>query len=103
MTIPKLTNPQYMVLSLLQEGEVGGASLREQLERQGQRSSARVFDRFMARLEDAGYAQGRYEQKPVGTRAITERVYSISGSGVLACAEFREFVTSPRGASLSGA
>jgi hypothetical protein len=103
MTIPKLTNPQYRVLSLLQDGEIRGGSLREQLEARGQCSSAPVFHQFMARLETAGHVHGRYEQHAIGNQAVTERVYSISSSGARACAEFRDFSVSPHGLRLRGA
>jgi DNA-binding PadR family transcriptional regulator len=102
MKIPKLTDPQYRVLSLLQEGEIRGGSLRERLESQGQRSIGPVFDRFMARLEDTGYVKGRYEQRSIGIYAITERIYAITRSGVQACTEFQEFAVSPCGVRLLG-
>jgi hypothetical protein len=102
MTIPKLTNPQYRVLSLLRDGEIPGGRLREQLEARGQRSSAPVFHHFMSRLETAGHVHGRYEQHAIGNRAVTERVYSISSSGARAWADFQDFAVSPCGVRLRG-
>lgn len=102
MKIPKLTSPQYLVLSLLLEGEVYGRSLREKLSEYGQRSSAPAFYQFMARLEEAGHVRGRYEQKIVAGQAVKERVYTITGPGVRAQREFQSFANLWTGGRLQG-
>jgi len=102
MKIPKLTSPQYLVLSLLLEEETSGRGLREKLAKHGQRSSAPAFYQFMARLEEAGYVNGRYEQKLIGGQAVKERVYGITGSGVHARGEFQNFANSWASLRLQG-
>jgi Transcriptional regulator PadR-like family len=102
MKIPKLTNTQYLVLSLLMEEELPGRRLREKLGDHGQRSSTPAFYQFMARLEEAGHVQGRYEQKLIGGQAVKERIYTITGSGVRSQREYLTFVTSLAGLRLQG-
>jgi DNA-binding PadR family transcriptional regulator len=102
MKIPKLTNPQCLVLSLLLDEELPGRNIREKLAEHGQRSSAPAFYQFMARLEDAGHVQGRYEQKLIGGQAVKERIYTITGSGVHARSEYLTFATSLAGLRLHG-
>jgi DNA-binding PadR family transcriptional regulator len=102
MKIPKLTSSQYLALSLLTEEELSGRNLRQKLSEHGQRSSAPAFYQFMARLEDAGYVKGRYQQKTIGGQAIKERVYTITGSGSGARREFLNFATSWSGVRFAG-
>ena len=48
----------------------------------------------MARLEEAGMVDGRYDQKVIDGQIIKERVYTITGSGIHAWEEFRDFAIS---------
>jgi DNA-binding PadR family transcriptional regulator len=100
--IPKLTSPQYLVLSLLLDEELLGRSLREKLAHYGQRTSAPAFYQFMARLEEAGYVTGRYEQRVIGGQAIKERIYTITGSGAHARNGFLNFANSWAAVRLQG-
>jgi DNA-binding PadR family transcriptional regulator len=94
MPIPEITSLQFLVLAFLVDGELPGRSLREKLAEQGRRKSAPAFYQFMARLEEAGLVEGRYDQKVIDGQIIKERVYAITGSGVHAWEGFRDFVLS---------
>lgn len=102
MKIPELTNPQYLVLSLLLEGEIPGKTLRAKLAELGKRSSAPAFYQFMARLEEAGNVKGHYQQKVVGAHAVKERIYTITASGVRAQREYLAFANSVGASRLLG-
>jgi len=103
MPIPEITRLQFLVLSFLVDGEVPGRILRGKLAEEGRRMSGPAFYQLMARLEEAGFAEGQYEPKIVAGQTVKERVYSITGSGIVATAEFREFVLTPRRIGLQGA
>jgi DNA-binding PadR family transcriptional regulator len=78
---PSITHQQFAVLSILTQGEVSGQQLRDELANRGERKSGPAFYQFMARLEEAGFVKGWYEQKLVHGQAIKERRYRITGSG----------------------
>jgi DNA-binding PadR family transcriptional regulator len=103
MPIPEITNLQFLVLALLVNGELSGRNLRDKLDQEGYRKSAPAFYQFMARLEEAGMVDGRYDQKVIDGQIIKERIYTITGSGIRAWEEFRDFAISHGRLGLQGA
>jgi DNA-binding PadR family transcriptional regulator len=101
--IPEISHLQFLVLASLLEGELPGRSLREKLAEEGRRMSGPAFYQFMARLEEAAFADGRYVPKVIDGHTVKERVYSITGSGVHAVKEYRDFALSHGGVRLQGA
>jgi DNA-binding PadR family transcriptional regulator len=91
MPIPKLQHLQFLVLCALLDGELVGRALREALSAEGSPKSGPAFYQLMARLEDAKFVTGRYEQKIVEGQAIKERTYSLTGAGEAAVEECLEF------------
>jgi DNA-binding PadR family transcriptional regulator len=86
-----MTRLQFQVLAILLEGEQSGRSLRAKLAEEGERKSGPAFYQMMARLEDAKWVEGWYEQKTVEGQAIKERRYKITGSGATAWEAIRNF------------
>jgi len=82
MPLPEINHLQFYVLDLLMDGEKPGRALRELLAREGHRKTAAAFYQFMARCEDAGLVEGRYEPKVVDGVPIKERWYEVTGHGV---------------------
>ena len=74
-------------------GERRGRELRRRLEDFGVRRSGPSFYQLMARLEDAGYVRGWYEQEIVEGQIIRERCYKIRAPGISAWKECRDFQT----------
>ena len=83
MNLPKITHLQAAVLLALQSSdELYGRDLRQNLcEVTNKKTSLAAFYQMMARLEDAGLVEGRYQEKTVDEVVITERVYKITGEG----------------------
>src|SRR4051812_45081161 len=91
MPLPEITHLQFFLLVALLDGEQTGRHLRETLAEEGHKKSAPAFYQLMARLEDAKFVMGRYEQKVVEGQIIKERVYTITGAGQRAVADVRDF------------
>jgi DNA-binding PadR family transcriptional regulator len=94
MGFPDITTLQFLVLAVLIDGELAGRPLREELDKRGYRKSAPAFYQSMARLEEAGLVEGRYEPKMVHGQRINERIYKVTGEGIRAVGEFEGFVRS---------
>jgi DNA-binding PadR family transcriptional regulator len=92
MPIPEITPLQFLVLSALIDGEQAGRLIREKLADHGHKKTAPAFYQFMARLEDGGLVEGRYQKKIVEGQIIKERIYTATAHGVRAFEEFRDFV-----------
>ena len=103
MRIPKITNLQFLTLSILIEGACSGRDLRERLAQYKHRKTAPAFYQFMSRLEEARLVKGRYEQKLVAGQAVKERLYEITGSGVSAFDEYRDFAITRGAVRIQGA
>jgi DNA-binding PadR family transcriptional regulator len=103
MKLPEITSLQFLALSILMEGECSGRKLRERLTAFGHRTSTPAFYQFMHRAEEAGFAEGRYEQKVVGGQIIKERLYTATSSGIRVCEDFRTFAASRGRLGLQGA
>jgi DNA-binding PadR family transcriptional regulator len=92
MPLPILTHLQFLVLSYLMGGEKqSGRYLREKLAEKRVLKTGPAFYQLMARLEDSGFVEGTYEQKVVDGQILKERTYRITGSGVTAWEEVRDF------------
>jgi hypothetical protein len=79
--VPEITNLQILVLEALLRGEQTGRGVRVVLAEHGVRKSAPAFYQLMARLEDGGLIEGRYESKVVDGQPIKERRYRLTGVG----------------------
>ena len=93
MGLPRLSHLQFLVLGVLMSGEQRGRDLRSRLEEFGVRRSGPSFYQLMARLEDAAFVRGRYEQEIVEGQIIRERCYKIRAPGISAWKECRDFQT----------
>jgi DNA-binding PadR family transcriptional regulator len=89
--LPVITHLQFAVLGLLHDQTRAGRDIREELRRFGVRRSAPAFYQMMARLEDAGYVEGWYEQKVIEGQLIKERSYRLRPAGARAWAATRDF------------
>jgi len=89
--IPEITHLQFLVLSLLRDGLRSGRDIRAELVRYGVRRTSPAFYQMMARLEDAGFVQGWYDQKVLEGQLIKERHYRLCPSGLKAWTETRNF------------
>jgi DNA-binding PadR family transcriptional regulator len=89
--LPGITHLQFVVLGLLRDQPRAGRDIRQELQRYGVRRSAPAFYQMMARLEDAGYVDGWYEQKVLDGQLIKERSYRIKTAGARAWAATRDF------------
>jgi DNA-binding PadR family transcriptional regulator len=97
--LPEITHLQFLVLGILMPGETSGRKVRSALASYRVRRTAPAFYQLMARLEDAGLVDGRYEQKVVEGQLIKERRYRITPAGAAAFKETREFYLRPVPAS----
>jgi DNA-binding PadR family transcriptional regulator len=102
MPLPELTHLQFLVLSILLDGERSGREVRERLKEAGESKSGPAFYQFMARLEDAGFVEGWYDQKVVDGQSIKERRYKITGGGLRAWEEVRDFYLAQVSAGIQG-
>ena len=57
----------------------------------------------MARLEDARFVEGSYDEKVIDGQRIKERRYKITGQGIAAWEEVRDFYLTRAGFGLQGA
>ena len=90
-SLPPITHLQFLVLGLLLHGEEPGRQVRQALARHGVRRTAPAFYQMMARLEDAGLVDGRYEQKIVDGQILKERLYVATATGHRAWTATRDF------------
>jgi DNA-binding PadR family transcriptional regulator len=91
MRVPRLTHIQFIILTLLQSENASGKQIRDALRRAGIRRSGPGFYQIMARLEDAGWIKGEYQQEIVRSQIIRERVYTLMAPGRNACSDSRDF------------
>lgn len=89
--IPRLSHLQFLVVGIVRGGSVPGRTVRERLAGFGVRKSGPAFYQLMARLEDAGLVEGRYEQDIVESQIIRERHYTITANGSKAWQGSRDF------------
>ena len=101
--LPEITHLQFLVLHALRSGTRRGLALRELLRRHGVRRSGPAFYQMMARLEDAGLVEGRYERRVHEGHAVKERRYEITRAGAAAWEATRAFYRAASDGSPSGA
>jgi DNA-binding PadR family transcriptional regulator len=89
--VPEITHLQFLVLGLLRADAASGRRLRRALARHGVRRTGPAFYQMMARLEDAGFVRGEYEQKIVARQIIKERRYTLLPAGAAAWRSTRDF------------
>jgi DNA-binding PadR family transcriptional regulator len=91
MSLPELTHLQFLILEVVADAQVSGRNLREKLAELGVTKTGPAFYQLMARMEDAGYVKGWYEEKMVDGQRIKERFYEIKGTGLRAVEATRAF------------
>jgi DNA-binding PadR family transcriptional regulator len=89
--IPEVTHLQFLVLGMLRAGERPGRLVRRTLARHGINRTGPAFYQMMARLEDAGFVTGEYDQKIVDGQIIKERRYTLTPRGDAAWTSTRAF------------
>jgi hypothetical protein len=89
--LPDITHLQFLVLEALAEDERAGRHLRALLVTYGIKNTGPAFYQMMARLEDAGLAEGWYDQKLVSGQNVKERRYRLTPTGARAVAGTRSF------------
>lgn len=89
--VPDITHLQFLVLTMLDGGPRLGRHVRRRLTRHGVRRSAPAFYQMMARLEEAGFVSGDYDQKIIDSQIIKERRYTVTPSGKAALTRTRNF------------
>jgi DNA-binding PadR family transcriptional regulator len=88
---PQLSHAQFAVLSCLIGGPTSGRDIRRGLAEFGMRQGGPAFYQLMARMEDARFVVGSYEQKIVKSQIIRERHYRITAAGRGAWNDTRQF------------
>ncbi len=99
---PRLSHLQFLVLGTLLQGPCPGREIREALRRFGVKRSGPGFYQLMARLEEASFVEGSYNQKVVEGQIIRERTYRLRTPGRTAwnqCRRFNETVIAEFGTS----
>lgn len=91
MELPDLSHLQMLVIEALGSKRLSGRELRQAMGELGIKKSSPAFYQLMARLEEASYIQGEYEQKVVDGTAIKERFYRLTGVGSRAYQETLRF------------
>ena len=89
--LPELSHLQIAVLGLLGVEPHKGAAIRSHLGSLSVHQTGPAFYQMMARLEEAGLAEGWYDQKVVAGQIIKERHYRITPAGRRAWREARDF------------
>src|SRR6266516_1366818 len=89
--LPELTHLQFAVLNIVETATISGRALRARLREDGIKKSGPAFYQAMARLEEARFVKGWYEQKIVEGQIIKERHYQILANGISALRQARNF------------
>ena len=100
MRIPTLTHLQFLILNALLDGERSGQEVRDDLAAANVRKSGPAFYQLMARLEDAKFVAGHYEQKTIDGQPIKQRRYKLLAGGRQAHAETRDFYAERLGGAI---
>lgn len=91
MSVPRLSNLQFLVLAALRAGSLTGREIRDRLAEFGVRKSGPGFYQIMSRLEEASFLEGWYTQEIVDGQIIRERNYRIEAAGESAWRTYRDF------------
>lgn len=93
MSVPELSHLQIAVLDALGPKELSGRELRDALKAATIAKSGPAFYQIMARLEDAKFVKGWYDEKVIEGQRIRERRYSLTGEGEKALRNAMNFYT----------
>lgn len=91
MPLPPLSSLQFSVLAALRAAPSNGRELRRALRERGVRRTLAAFYQLMARLEEAEFVDGWYEQEVIRGQLIKERHYRITAAGLAAWQATRKF------------
>src|SRR5436190_23860609 len=79
--LPDITHLQFLVLTVLLDGEMSGREVRDELAEHDVHKNGPAFYQLMSRLEDEDWVRGWYVEKMVEGQRIKERRYEITGGG----------------------
>ena len=80
--LPALTGLQFIVIDIIGAKKLRGAEVRDQLKREHKVSkTGPAFYQLMARLEEAKFVEGWYEQEVIDSQIIKQRCYRVTGLG----------------------
>jgi len=97
--LPELSHLQFAVLNVLGSSTISGKELRKALaDEHGLKKSGPAFYQMMARLEEAKFVKGWYEQQVIDGQIIKERNYEITANGVRALNHTEAFYRRSAGA-----
>src|SRR3954468_23359444 len=83
--LPPLTSLQFAILSVMGSRTISGKQLRASLADEYRiKKTGPAFYQLMARLEEAKFVEGWYEQEIIDGQIIKERNYRILGKGISA-------------------
>ena len=91
MSVPKLSNLQFLVLGTLRAGPLTGREIRDRLAEFGFRKTGPAFYQLMSRLEESAFVEGWYTQEIVHGQIIRERNYRMQPGGAAAWEVNRDF------------
>src|SRR5258706_15347632 len=90
--LPELSHLQFAVLDVAGTSTISGKELRKALlAEHGLKKSGPAFYQLMARLEEAKFVEGWYEQEVIDGQIIKERNYKITASGTRALNQTKAF------------
>jgi DNA-binding PadR family transcriptional regulator len=92
--LPAITHLQFLVLGMLLAEPRSGRDIRRALVGHGVNRTAPAFYQMMARLEDASFVEGWYDQKVIEGQLIKERHYRVRPAGRRAWNATRDFYLS---------
>ncbi len=89
--VPELTSLQFLVIEIIGPRKMRGAELRERLKERRVFKTGPAFYQLMARLEEAEFVEGWYDQEVVDGQIIKQRLYRVTGLGARAHRGTRNF------------
>lgn len=90
--LPELTHLQFLVLTIVRIRTMSGKELREKLKTIATiKKSGPAFYQMMARLEEAKFIKGWYEQEVIDGQIFKERHYEVLAGGIRALEQTRTF------------
>jgi hypothetical protein len=101
--LPEISHLQFAILDTLGSSSLSGKALRRGLADRQIKKSGPAFYQIMARLEEAKFVKGWYEQEIIDGQIIKERNYEITGAGLRALNGTKSFYRRNFSASLKPA
>ena len=90
--LPALTGLQFLVIDIIGAKKLHGAEIRDQLKSEHKvNKTGPAFYQLMARLEEAKFVDGWYEQEVIDGQIIKQRCYRVTGLGERARRETLQF------------